>query len=103
MSRGPDASTVLQRALVRAARATGCTLSIPTAHMTRWASATFTGAQHHLTLQAADDAAFAAWLGEVSDAEMDLRGHLLADIAVMSVARAGGWATASVEALTVEE
>ena len=74
MSRGPDASTALQRALLREARVGGCAIAIPAAQMTRWASATFTGAQHRLTIAAADDAAFDAWLGALDDADVVLRG-----------------------------
>lgn len=103
MSRGPDASTTLQRALLREARLAGCAIVIPAAQMTRWASATFTGAQHRLTLTAPDDAALETWLGALSDADIVLRGHLLADIAILSIVRAEGRAMVTVEALTVEE
>src|SRR3546814_4063348 len=53
MSRGPDAGTLLTRALIAAAAADGVAYAITDADWTRWASATFTGAQHRLTLSGA--------------------------------------------------
>ena len=103
MSRGPDASTLLQRALLRNARQAGCTLAIAAAHATRWASATFAGTQHRLTLDAVDDGSFQSWQSRLNDAELPLRGHLLADVATVTLARTDGRAIAVIEALTVEE
>ncbi len=98
MSRGPDAATLLERRLRIAAEAAGVTLTIPQSDWTRWASATFVGAKHRLTL-ASGDTGFAAWLAALGEAELPLRGHLVADVAVLGVA--GG--EAEVEVLTVEE
>ncbi len=53
MSRGPDAATLLERALLVAADAAGCPVAVVASDWTRWASATFTGARHSLTLTAA--------------------------------------------------
>jgi hypothetical protein len=102
MSRGPDAATLLHRALLRDAAAKGCTLTIAGVHSARWSSATFIGARHRLEIDAEDDAACAAWLGTVAEAEVTMRGHFLADAHVASVDRSGGRLVAIVEALTVE-
>lgn len=102
MSRGPDAATLLRRVLERDAEDRGCTLAVTGAAATRWASATFTGARHRLTLAAADDAALAAWLAGLGEADLPLRGHLVADIAVVAATRAAGRAALTIEALTVE-
>lgn len=102
MSRGPDAATLLRRALERDVRTQGCAITIGTVHSTRWASATFVGAQHRLTLDAPDDAALARWLGALAEAELTLRGHLVADATVTALARHGGCAEATIEVLTVE-
>jgi hypothetical protein len=72
-----------------------------------WASLTFTGARHEIALrlegEGADEAAdrFCANLGA---AEFDLKGHLLADIALVKreAAREGG-VRIRLEALTVED
>ncbi len=98
MSRGPDAATLLERRLRIAAEAAGVTIAIPQSDWTRWASATFVGARHRLTL-ASDDPGFGDWLATLPEAELPLRGHLVADVVVL---RATG-AVAEVEVLTVEE
>ena len=103
MSRGPDPGTALIRALEANARRTGCPVRVNASDWTRWASATFTGARHELTLEADESGALDTWLTELPDAELPTRGHLVADIIVTSVRRAQGSATIRLEALTVEE
>ena len=102
MSRGPDAGTMLERALVTAASAAGCVVAIEAADWKRWASATFTGARHELTLSGACGAALDQWLVKLSETDLPLGRYLLADLAVASVARCDGQARVAVEALTVE-
>ncbi|HEX8642997.1 MAG TPA: hypothetical protein VF702_03690 [Allosphingosinicella sp.] len=73
-----------------------------------WASVTFSGARHRIafTLEgegaAATADAFAARLG---DAEFDMSGHILADIALVGDERspAGDRVQVRIEALTVED
>ena len=102
MSRGPDAGTALRRAVERDAARAGCVLKIAASEETRWASATFIGARHRFTLGGNDDPTFATWLYALPEANLPIRGHLVADLAIVSVDRAAGCATAHVEALTVE-
>ena len=102
MSRGPDAGTAFRRAIECDAKAAGCAITVSEAAATRWASATFVGAQHRLRFVAADDAALERWLGGLADADLPTRGHLVADVAVLSVMCAGGEATVVLEGLTVE-
>lgn len=101
MSRGPDAATLLERALLTDAAAVGFVVTVPQCTSTRWASATFTGARHELTLIAPVCAA--KWLAGLSEAELKLRNHLLADLAIVRQHRADGLVTATIAALTVEE
>ena len=76
-----------------------------------WASATFTGARHEVTLRLDGDgaeAAAAAFLGDLEVAEFRLRGHILADIAMVSEERITGAegvprVRIKLEALTVED
>lgn len=98
MNRGPDATTLLERRLRIAAEAAGVSIEIVASESTPWASATFNGARHHLTLNS-DDAGFAQWLATLPDADLPLRGHLVADLIVMGMAGR----TATIEVLTVEE
>jgi hypothetical protein len=73
-----------------------------------WASLTFTGARHRLafTLEGTGaDAAANAFLGNLGEADFALRGHILADIAVVGDERAplGDRVKLQLEALTVED
>lgn len=103
MSRGPDAATLLERALLANAERAACPVSLAESEMKRWASATFTGARHRITLVGAASAALDTWLATLAEADFPLRGHLVADVQVVRVRRAGEAATATIEALTVED
>lgn len=76
-----------------------------------WASATFAGARHELALrlegEGAEQAADAL-TGRLAAAEFRLRGHLVADIALISEERGaasdgGAFVRMRIEALTVED
>lgn len=70
-----------------------------------WASATFAGVRHELTMRLEGDGAEAcadAFLHGLEEREFDLRGHILADIALVSQTRATGLVRLSLEALTLE-
>lgn len=102
MSRGPDVSTLLERRLRIAAEAAGVSIEIAASTSTPWASATFNGARHHLTLDltlAGEEAGFAQWLATLPEADLPLRGHLVADVIVTRTTERA----ATIEALTVEE
>ncbi len=98
MSRGPDVTTMLGRRLRIAAEAAGIEITVVRSDSTPWASATFAGARHFLTL-ASDDAGFDAWLAALREVDLPMRGHLVADVVV--TARNGR--EAAVNVLTVEE
>ena len=73
-----------------------------------WASVTFSGARHRLRLQLSGVEASPAadrLLSNLSEAEFVLRGHILADIALVSDERSDGSSlvTLELEALTVED
>lgn len=76
-----------------------------------WASVSFVGARHKLTLRldgAAAEAAAAAFLDNLEAAEFTLRGHILADIGLISRERTAGPTGEArvrirIEALTVED
>ncbi|OYW22197.1 MULTISPECIES: hypothetical protein [unclassified Sphingomonas] len=102
MSGGPDIGTLLTRALEHQARHAGCPIEINGADWDRWASATFTGARHRIAISTLPCPATEAWLAGLSEADFDLRGHLVADLAVGSVRRTATNVTAELEVLTVE-
>lgn len=91
----------LRRALLRRCPA----LHIESVASVRWASVTFTGARHmigcRLTGERAVELAgrFCAGIGE---AEFELPGHILADIAVMEMTADASGVGIRLEALTVE-
>ena len=103
MNRGPDAGTLLVRALAEAALRAGCAATVIEMEMQRWASVTFTGARHAITIEGEGCDALETWLQLLPEAEFALRGHLVADLTVEAVRRAGGRVVAEVEMLTVEE
>lgn len=71
----------------------------------RWASITFAGEQHRLRLRLEGgraDAAADALLASLAERELDLNGHLVADIFPVSDERDEGGVRLHLEALTVE-
>lgn len=102
MSRGPDALALLERRLRIAAEAAGVAIDVRDSHAIPWASATFNGARHRLTI-AGDDSGFDAWLAGLPEADLPLRGHLVADLAVTGRESLADQQVATIEALTVEE
>lgn len=79
------------RALLRVLAAGYPGLIVLASRAEPWASATFTGARHEIEVCAGAD------LAGIKEAEFDLRGHIVADIAWC---RTDG--RASIEALTIE-
>lgn len=103
MSRGPDIGTALLRALEKQARHAGCPVSVLHADWQRWASATFAGARHQISVSACPCPALNDWLGGLPEAEFVMRGHLVADVVVTAVRRSAASVEADLEVLTVEE
>lgn len=71
-----------------------------------WSSATFTGARHVVQVRLAGDGAVAAAdavAANLSEREFTLRGHVLADIALVSREATAGIERLRIEALTVED
>ncbi len=69
-----------------------------------WASATFAGATHYLvvTLEGADAQQAADRIGnEIADVDYELRGHIVADIAVAGRERCDDGVILTIEALTI--
>ncbi len=102
MRRRIDAATLLERALVAHAAAAGAGIAIDGQASTRWASATFVGARHRMTVVSEEDAC-RVWLAGLADADLPLRGHLVADVVIVEQAWQDERVTATIEVLTVEE
>jgi hypothetical protein len=102
MSRGPDAATLLERALCRAAADAGVTMTVDSVESARWSSVTFTGARHEVRISAPHSPALDGWLADLPEQEFRMPGHLVADLAVAAISREGGIVRAGIEMLTVE-
>lgn len=101
-----DPSSALLRAV--RARFSGPSLSfaIEELRSRSWASVTFSGARHQLSFRLDGEraeAAAAAFLASLPTAEFKLRGHMLADLALVSEERRPGQVRITLEALTVED
>lgn len=103
MSRGPDVATLLERRLQIAADAAGHSMTIAHLCSVPWESATFSGARHRLTLRAQAAPGAERWLETLPEAELPLRGHLVADLALLSLTPDGDEVRAEIEVLTVED
>ncbi len=103
MSRGPDAGTLLTRALMAAAAADGIALAVTESSWSRWASATFIGAQHRLSVAGAASPALDDWLTALPERELALRGHVVADLTITAMCASADRIEAEIQALTVED
>jgi hypothetical protein len=98
-----SAAELIERALLADAARWGVTFAVERARATAWASATFSGARHHLTVRGESAARAQGWLAALPEAELPVRGNLVADLAVLAQARDGDAWSAELELLTVEE
>lgn len=103
MSRRVDPTRLLCRAIEGDADRAGVDITIGATAARSWASATFEGARHRIALTAPATPALAAWLAALPDAELRVRGQLVADLIVTAFAQHDDVATVSLEALTVVE
>lgn len=102
MSRGPDAGALLERALLASATRAGCAITIVEAGWERWASATFAGARHTMSLEAATNDGLERWIADLPEADLAMRRGLVADLTVARICRAGARVHFTIEALTIE-
>ena len=99
--RGPDVATRLIRTLHASAAASGTSFEVTETVSRPWASATFSGEHHHLVLLADPIPGFRSWLATLPDAELPLRGHNLADLAIDAVEQVGSRLHVTIAALTL--
>ena len=92
---------MLERAILAHASRNGITATVVEAQATPWASATFAGARHRLTLNVEGDAR--SWVAGLSEADLTIRRHLVADLVVEDQCKGNGWTTATIGVLTVED
>ena len=103
----PDAGDQLVRALRAGFAAFGTEACFAERTSRDWASITFSGSRHRLKLRLEGDKAGVAadaQLADLAEARLDLRGHMLVDLAVLLDERDEGGTRVRLvlEALTVE-
>ena len=106
MSGASDATTAFLRAI--GVNFVNLAVCIEEIRSRSWASATFVGARHELTFSIAGDGTVEAadhFIRHLEAKEFELRGHIMADIALVSEERRDGEdkVRISLEALTVED
>ena len=101
--RGPDAGTLMLRALRTHALAAGVVVAVLRIDSRPWASATFAGMRHDVTVEAGVGDALAAWLAALPDADWALRGHLVADVVVERTTTQSDGNVVSIGVLTIED
>jgi hypothetical protein len=99
--RGPDAGTLLIRALRNNALSAGVTMHVATIACTPWASATFVGTQHLLMIAADPVPGLRDWTDSLPEAEFVIRGHIVADLAIDRVESIDGRQHATLAILTL--
>ena len=104
----PDAAAELHRAIHLHFAPSDCRVAFEELTSRSWASVTFTGARHRLRFRLEGQGAAEAadrFLAQLHEANFELRGHVLADIALLAEERLdeGALVRISLEALTVEE
>lgn len=99
--RGPDAGTLLVRAL----RTLGADFAVRIDSIAArpWASATFAGMRHTICLTAPAVPGLRSWLDGLPGADMPLRGHLVADLCVDALVAEDGVLRATLAVLTLED
>lgn len=101
---GGDALARLTRALAASTAAAGCdTLHVVAGTSRPWASATFVGERHRLTLTLAPIDAARRWLAALADAELPMRGHVAMPPATDAVAERDGTLAIDLSVLTLHD
>lgn len=98
-----DVGARLDRALANAALAAGLEAAVIDHRSRPWASATFTGTRHAVTLLAKRSPTLGGWVAALPDAELPLRGHLVASLAVDGIEDNGHEVWLALTVLTIEE
>lgn len=97
-----DVGAVLTRSLRSAFAMRGVLVDVTTNDWRRWASATFSGARHQVSLAGTASAALDDWLAGLGDWDVPMPGHLVADVTVAAVRRTPERIEIDLEVLTVE-
>lgn len=93
----------LAKALIVDAMAARVDCTIAEHRSRPWASATFIGAQHAVTLVAPRSPGLGGWVAALPDAELPLIGHVVGSVAVDTIEDDGVAVTLTLCVLTIED
>lgn len=93
----------LGHALAASVRGAGVAASIAAHTASPWISATFEGARHDVTLAAPRSPLLGRWVAALAEAELPMRGHLVASLAVDRIEDDGAIVTLTLTVLTIED
>ncbi|RMB52383.1 hypothetical protein C8J44_3415 [Sphingomonas sp. PP-CE-3A-406] len=99
--RGPDAGTLLIRVLRGHAAAAGLTMHVESIACMPWASATFVGTLHRLTIAAMPVPGLRDWIDGLPEAAFAMRGHIVADLVVDRIESLGDREHVTIAVLTL--
>lgn len=99
--RGPDAGTLLVRALRTMGEAFA--VRIDSIAGRPWASATFVGTRYIVKLAAPNVPGLRSWIDALPEATFALRSHLVADLCIDAVEAIDGQYRATLTVLTLED
>ena len=100
--RGRDAEARLGRALHSSAQAAGLAIELTDMRARPWASATFVGTQVSLVMSSPRSPTLDRWLSDLPLAELPMRDHLLASLALDRIEDNGNVVLTAVTALVIE-
>lgn len=101
--RGAEVEAQLARVLLASATTAGVVVEIEQHRSRPWASATFVGAQHRLTLAATPEPRQGEWVAGLAEAEFALRGHVVVSLEVERPADGEGDGRIALSVLTIED
>jgi hypothetical protein len=98
-----DAAPLLSGALRRSAAAAGIAIDIVQAIERPWASLTFSGTRHCLTLVTKSVEHAEEWLASIGSAALPMRGHVAGEPALVARRQAAELIEATIEIVTIED
>lgn len=98
-----DAAPLLASALRRSAAAAGIAVDVVSVDERPWASLTFTGARHRLTLAADAGRGFDEWLTAIGSAMLRMRGHVAGEPALIERRTIAGRCHATLDVVTIKD
>lgn len=101
MTRGPETSARLLRALGASAAACRVDVTLEPVRETRWESATFSGVRHVIAAAAPTSPDLEAWLAALPELDLPMPGQFVAGVELGERFDGGGTTNVAIHALTI--